>query len=200
MRAKEGGPKEHDMQKWPREINIVSYAPGLSTLSYPSLSRSLHRHSSVAQGHLDHPSSIIPVCLVPTLRLLPPSTPFWPYGTHSSRMVLIHSFYMPKPSQYSLIRSTLQLPFYSSSTKLLKHFISRTFTFLLSALPIPHASALYNAVGAIIPSYRHCLALSPVLYCSAHFSALSTLCTPGSFCVPHPFHILHQLPLEIPGI
>ena len=76
---------------------------------------------------------------------------------------------MPTPSQYSLICSTPQLHFYSSypthlficitlsirdiPTKLLKHFISRTFTFLLSALLIPHASAPYNAVGTITPSY-----------------------------------------------
>ena len=42
--------------------------------------------------------------------------------------------------------------------------------------------------------------LSPILYCSGHFSALPklyTLYTPHSFCVPHPFHILHRLPLSI---
>ena len=34
-------------------------------------------------------------------------------------------------------------------------FFSRTFTFLLSALLIPHASPPYNAVGTITHSYRH---------------------------------------------
>ena len=29
-----------------------------------------------------HPSSLTSVSLVPDLHLLPPSTPFWPYGTH----------------------------------------------------------------------------------------------------------------------
>ena len=33
--------------------------------------------------------------------------------------------------------------------------------------------------------------LFPFLYCSAHLSVLPTLSTPHSFCVPHPFHILH---------
>ena len=41
--------------------------------------------------------------------------------------------------------------------------------------------------------------LSSILYCSAHFSALPMLYTTHSFCVLHPFHILHQLPLGIPG-
>ena len=40
---------------------------------------------------------------------------------------------------------------------------------------------------------------SPVFYCSAHFSALQTLFTPRSFCVPYPFYILHQLPLATQG-
>ena len=46
----------------------------------------------------------------------------------------------------------------SIHSNLLKHFISRTFTFLLSALLIPHESATYNAVGTITPSYTHFLA------------------------------------------
>ena len=40
--------------------------------------------------------------------------------------------------------------------------------------------------------------LSPILHCSAHYSTLPTLYTPHSFCVPQPFHILHQLPLATP--
>ena len=51
-RVREGGPKEHKAkQKWPRETHLVTYVPGICTLS--DLSRSLHRHSSVAQGHLN---------------------------------------------------------------------------------------------------------------------------------------------------
>ena len=41
--------------------------------------------------------------------------------------------------------------------------------------------------------------LSTILYCSGHISALSKLYTPHSFCVPHPCHILHRLPLATPG-
>ena len=41
--------------------------------------------------------------------------------------------------------------------------------------------------------------LFPIPYCSGHFLALPTLYTPHSFCVPHPFHILYQLPLATPG-
>ena len=56
--------------------------------------------------------------------------------------------------------SYLTLSIRDTPTKLLKHFISRTFTFLLSALLVPQASAPYNGVGAIAPSYRHFLAFT----------------------------------------
>ena len=109
---------------------------------------------------------------------------------------------MPKPSQYSLICSTRQLPFYSAllrtssfltlnvrdtPTKLLKHFIS--------ALLIRHASAPYNDVGTITPSYRRFLAFIPnPLLLRTIFCASQPL-YPHSFCVLHPSDILHQLPL-----
>ena len=94
---------------------------------------------------------------------------------------------------------SIQVSIRVTPTKLLRHFISRTFTFLLSALHIPNALAPYNAVGTIIPSYIDTSwTLFPVLYCSAHFTALPTLYTNHSFCVPHPIHILHQLPLATP--
>ena len=97
--------------------------------------------------------------------------------------------------------SFLTLSIHDTRTKLLKHFISGTFPFLLSALLIPHASAPYNAFGTITSSYRHFLAFiqNPLLP-SAHFSALPTLYTHHSFCVPHLFHILHQLLLATPVI
>ena len=41
--------------------------------------------------------------------------------------------------------------------------------------------------------------LGPVLYSSAHFSALLKLYTLHSFCVNQPFDILHQLPHATPG-
>ena len=31
--------------------------------------------------------------------------------------------------------------------------------------------------------------ICPILYYSAHFSVLPTICTPHSFCVPHPYRI-----------
>ena len=77
-------------------------------------------------------------------------------------------------------------------TKLHKHFISRTFTFLLSTLLIPHASAPYNAGGTITPSFRQFLAfISSPLLLHTHFSAPPTLYTLHSFCVSHTFHNLH---------
>ena len=68
--------------------------------------------------------------------------------------------------------SFLTLSIRDTPTKLLNHFISRTFTFLLSALLMPHVSAPYNAVGTITPSFRHFLALIPnPLLLSTLFSA-----------------------------
>ena len=80
-----------------------------SFLSIAALSHRLHRHPSVAQGHLHtiHPTE-------------PRSTPYSPstYIRHqhlSSHTVLFLSLHIPKPFQYSLIRSTSQLAFYTSS-------------------------------------------------------------------------------------
>ena len=68
--------------------------------------------------------------------------------------------------------------------------ISNTFTFLLSALLIPHGSAPYNAVGTITHSYRHFLAFIPSpLLLSFLFSAPHTL---------YPSFILCTTPLSHP--
>ena len=88
---------------------------------------------------------------------------------------------------------------HDTPTKFLKHFISRTFIFLLSALLIPHASVPHNAVNWIPLHVDTSSHLSPILYYSAKLSALPTLYTPHSFCVPHLCHNLHPLPLATPG-
>ena len=93
--------------------------------------------------------------------------------------------------QASLIRSTrnslsipallrtssfLTLSIRANPTKLLKLFITRTFTFLHSALLIIHASAPYNGVGTIAPSYRHFFAFIPnPLFFSAPQALYSSL-------------------------
>ena len=135
----------------------------LSTLSYLSLSHSLHRHSSL-------PKAIFTPSILPNLglpRTRPSLTPAF-NTLLAMRYSSINCFHMPKLSQYSLIRTTLNsvyipallrassfltLSIRDTPTKLFKQFISRTFTFFLSALLIPHASAPYNAVGTITPSY-----------------------------------------------
>ena len=85
-RAREGGPKEHSAkQNWPRETRSVTYVPGLSTFSElprivaqppPSFLCCLRPPSH-------RPSSLTSVSLVPVPHWVRPSTPFWPYGTHS---------------------------------------------------------------------------------------------------------------------
>ena len=117
--------------------------------------------------------------------------PTHPTSHHqSSHTVLIHSIQVSKPSQHSLIHSIHQLPFDSSFsthpsiptslqlrhyTKYIKHFISRTFTYLLSAFLIPHATASNNKMRTITPSYRHFFSFTPIIYCLVHYSALNTL-------------------------
>ena len=102
-----------------------TYAPGLSTRSNLShiVSQPPPSFLCCPSSPSHHTSSLTSVYHVPDLRLLPPSTPFWPYGTHP---------FFPHAQTISILS---------------EHFISTTFTFLLSALLIPHASAPYNAVG-----------------------------------------------------
>ena len=109
------------------------------------------------------PSSLTLVYLVRAFHILPPITPFWPYGSHpfcphdqtisilSDLLYSLASFLF----QLSCTSSFPTLSIHDTPTKLLKHSISRTFTFLLSALLIHHASAPHNAIGTITHSYRH---------------------------------------------
>ena len=116
---------------------------------FRTLTRCLRRHSLVGQDHFHtiHPAQ-------PRSPSYPPST-YFNHQRSSGHTVLIHSFHICKLSQFSLIcflSHSLSIPAHRSSssfpilsirdtpTKLLKHFISRSFTFLLSALRIPHIS------------------------------------------------------------
>ena len=51
-----------------------------------------------------------------------------------------------------------------------------------------HTMALVQLLLRIDTSWP----LSPIFYCSGHFSALPKLYTSHSFYAPHPFHILHR--------
>ena len=130
---------------------------------------------------------------------LPRTRPLLLPTTPSSHTFNIIDIFSPLVQTISILRTSsfLTLSIRDTPTKLLKHFISKTFTFLLSALLIINASAPYNAVGTNTPSHRH-FSFIPILYCSAHFSALPTLIT-HSFCVSHLFPILHPLTPETPG-
>ena len=184
-RTREGGPKEHRAkQKWPRETHSVTYVPGFSTFSY--LSR-IEAHPPRSCFCCPRPPSHHPSSLILGLpRTRPPltssSTPSWPYGSHKlfphSQTISILSDLLYSLTtllfELQLLRTTsfLTLSIRDTPTKLLKHFIPRTFTFLLSALLIPHASPPDNAVGRITPPHRHFLALIPSpLLLSTLFSA-----------------------------
>ena len=178
--------KHRIKQNLQRETNSVRNAPGLSTSSYIS--------RIVAQpppSFLCCPKATFTPSIQPNFGL-PRTRPQHPSG----HTVLIHSFHTPKPSQYSLIRSTLQLLLHSSSPKHLfipnsthsrhSNQTPRTLTLPLSAPPTPHVSGPHSAAGTTTPSYRHLRSPSQIPHCSA----LTTPCTPHSFCVPHPFHRL----------
>ena len=153
MVPKNKGPSKNGHMKL---IQLHMYRALHSFRSFAALTRSLPRYSCCPRPPSHHPSSLTSVSLVPALRLLPSTTPFWPYGTHpffphaqtiSILSDLLYSqipFLFSSPTQLFII---LTLSIRDTPTKLLKHFFSRTFTFLLSALLIPHASAPYNAVG-----------------------------------------------------
>ena len=177
--------------------NLIIYICTRALNSF-HLSRSLHRHTPAAQGHLHTIHS--------TERqsaLCPPSTYF--RHRHPSRNTsLIHSLQVSNPSQNSLIYSPRTSSFQTLSlsdtpTKQIRHFISRIFTFLLSALLMLHAYAPYNGVCIITPSYRHFFPyIAYPLLISTKFSTPQAL-YPSSLCVPHPFHILHPMALATPG-
>ena len=133
------------------KLNHLLMHQGSPLLPIFRAQHNLYRNPSAAQGHLH---AIHPTWHWSTM--YPPPLNYTPHQHPSSHTVLIHSLHVPKPTQYSLIRSTLQsisipalfrtFSFISQSipetpTKFLKHFTARTFTFLLSALLITHASA-----------------------------------------------------------
>ena len=160
---------------------------------------SLHCHPSAATFT---PSIQYNIGLLLTCRIhLPPlSTPFLPYR------IYINSHHMSRPSQYSLIHSTCQLHFYSSSLRTSSSLIlsirdtptkhpSQEYSFVLSSLLIPYASAPYNAVGTITLSFRHFFAFNHNPYYLVHFSALHTLYISHS----NSFYILYPVPLATLG-
>ena len=127
-------------------------------LIFCALMRSLHSHSSAVKGHqhtihLAQPRS--PWYPSSRLRI---STLFWAYGTHpffkhaQTISILSDLLYSLSPFLFQLLRTSsfLTLSIRDTPTKLHKHFISTTFTFLLSALLVPYASAPYNAVGQLL--------------------------------------------------
>ena len=103
-------------------------------------------------------------------------TSFQPYDTRpfSSRdhtiSVLSDQLWALSILTFRYTPSFLTLSIHDTPTKLLKHFSSRTFTFLLSALLIPHVSALCNAVRTFTLSYWHFFAFtSNLLLLSTHW-------------------------------
>ena len=154
-----------------------------------------------------HPFDLTSVNPVTALHFLPPSRIIWPFGIHpfsplvQTMSVLPDALYSPT----SFLRTSpfLTLPIRDTHSKLLKHFISRTFTFLLSTLLIPHASAYYNVVNLLrlLLHIDTSLHLSLIIYCSARFQGTpcfiplfhlctTTLARPPSAATSAPMHVL----------
>ena len=146
-----------------------------------ALLQSLHRHSFIAQGPPSHhPSSLSSVFLVPALHLLPPSTPFWPYGTHPffthalTISILSDLLYSLTPFlfQLALLRTTSFITLsnrwhsnQSSQTLHLKsiHFSSLR-TFYIPCLSSVQRHWYHYSFIYVDTSWL----LSQILYCSAH--------------------------------
>ena len=112
---------------------------------------------------------------------------------------ILNNFIWSSCTATKFSRNTLSHIVFSQKFKL--KLISGTFLLPMisrNELSITLSTLWYNAVGTITLHIDTSWQLSSVVYCPAQFSVLSTLYT-HSFCVPHPFHILHQLPLVIPG-
>ena len=201
-RAREGGPNEHRAkQKWKRETNSVSYAPGLFSLSH--LSRIFAQPQSFRQGHFT--PSIQSNLGLPRTR--PPLTAaintFWIYGSnpffpHAQTISILSN---PLYSLTSFLFQFSYVPLIPNSIQTSQTLHLKNIHFIFSSHLTPHASAPYNAVLTIIITHsdRPFVAFIPILYYSAHFSALPALYKTHSICVPHQFHILHQLSLATPG-
>ena len=207
-RAREGGPKDHRaMQKWQRETHAVKYVPGLSTLSYLSRIAAQPPSSFLCcpRPSSHHPSCLTSVYLIYALHLLPPSTPFWPYGTHP---------FFPHAQTISILSGPLYslLPFYSSSPTHLFipnsihswHSNQTSQTLHLKNIHFPSLSTSHTpCLFSVQRSWynysfiycRHFLAFIPnPLLLSTLFSAPHALYTSFILCtVPHPFHILRDL-------
>ena len=124
-----------------------------------------------------HPSSLTSVSIVLALHLLPPSTPFWPYGTHPffphalTISILSDLLYSLTPFLFQLSKAPLH--------SLLYPFVTLQPNFLYP-MPLLRTTPFVQLLLHIDTYWP----LSPVLNCSAHFSALPTLYTPHWFCVP----------------
>ena len=139
-------------------------------------------------------------------------TPY-PHSNYFRHTVPLNFLHVSKTQHWSTILSNslsipvvlltfsfLTLSIRDSSTRLIKHFTSRTSTLIFSVLLLPNAAASYNAVGIIILSYRHLFAFIPnAMLLSPVSSAPHAFYTPHSFCVTYPFHIHYPLPLASTG-
>ena len=105
---------------------------------------------------------------------------------------------LPKPTFTPSIQPNLCLPSHIRPplTSAINPLLAIRYSSILSACP-NHLYTLWYTLLAnslSIPALLRTSSLLPIsiIYCSAHFSALPMLYTPHSFCVPHPFHMLHQ--------
>ena len=149
-------------------------------------SRSLHPHTSTAQQNL-YALHILAI-YTRTIRYLP--SPYFRHQHPSSNIALIYSIILSSclnhlNTFWFTLLTSLTLSIRDTPTKLLKHFIGRTFIFLLLVRlgypmhlhhPAPLVQLLYHTKTSHLPQ-------SYIAKQVAHLSVLPTLCTPHSFSV-----------------
>ena len=156
------------------EWNSFSYICTTALDSFRSLIRaflrSLYRHFSVAQcmSPSSQPFSQTSVSLVPTLHLLPPSTPFWPYDTHKffphaqTISILSDLLYSLTPFLFQLSYTHLFIPNSIHS----RHYNQTSQTLHLANIHFPSLSTSHIpclCYGIIITISIHCFVLYAIL-------------------------------------
>ena len=124
----------------------ATYASRLSTPFHLSCTVMQSQPPSLCcpRAPLHHPSNVTSVYSLPVIHLIAPSTPCKPYGTHplSPHVQTISILYLSTPFllQLYLVPPNSNNCIHSwHSHQTFQHFISRTFSFFLSALFISHA-------------------------------------------------------------
>ena len=170
-------------QKWSRETHSVTYVPGFSTLSDLSC---IVAQPTPSFLYCPRPPLITP-SIQPILGL-PRNRPPLSSAINTLLAIRYSSILSTCPNHLNTLWSVLLAnslsikallrtsPFLTPSnryTKLLKHIISRTYFFLSHHFSYTMPLLRTTPLVLLLLHIDTCWTLSPILYCSVHFSARS---------------------------